>query len=68
MGEVYRARDTRLGPAERVGLEFRAEFFNLFNHPQFGPPDTFLPDETFGSINSTVNNPRLIQFALKFVF
>jgi hypothetical protein len=59
---------TTLGPAERMGLEFRAEFFNLFNHPQFGTPDTFLPDGTFGSINNTVNNPRLIQFALKFVF
>ena len=59
---------TTFGPTERMGLEFRAEFFNLFNHPQFGPPDTFLPDATFGSINKTVNNPRLIQFALKFVF
>jgi Carboxypeptidase regulatory-like domain len=59
---------TTFGPAERMGLEFRAEFFNLFNHPQFGTPDTFLPDGTFGSINNTVNNPRLVQFALKFVF
>ena len=59
---------TAFGPAERMGLEFRAEFFNLFNHPQFGTPDTFLPDGTFGTINNTVNNPRLIQFAMKFVF
>jgi hypothetical protein len=59
---------TTLGPAERMGLEFRAEFFNLFNHPQFAPPDTFLSSATFGSINNTVNNPRLIQFALKLVF
>jgi hypothetical protein len=59
---------TIFGPAERLGLEFRAEFFNLFNNPQFGPPFTFLPFATFGSINKTVNNPRLIQFALKFVF
>ena len=56
------------GPSERMGFEFRTEFFNLFNHPQFGAPDTFLPDGTFGSINNTINNPRLIQFALKFVF
>ena len=59
---------TILGPADRLGFEFRAEFFNLFNHPQFGPPDTFLPSGTFGSIKKTVNNPRLVQFALKFVF
>src|SRR4029077_7964665 len=38
---------TTFGPAERMGLEFRTEFFNLFNHPQFGPPDTLLPLATF---------------------
>jgi hypothetical protein len=64
---------TTFGPAERLGLEFRAEFFNLFNRPQFGPPDTFLLSASFGSItntvnNNTVNNPRLIQFAMKFTF
>jgi len=56
------------GPAERLGLEFRAEFFNLFNRAQFGPPDTFLPSASFGRITNKVNNPRLIQFAMKFVF
>jgi hypothetical protein len=59
---------TTFGPAEGMGLEFRAEFFNLFNRPQFGPPDTGLLGATFGSINNTVNNPRLIQLALKFAF
>lgn len=58
--------------AERYGLEFRTEFFNLFNHPQFGPPGTgFNGTATgngFGVVTSTVNNPRLIQFALKFIF
>ncbi len=57
---------------ERYGLEFRTEFFDLFNHPQFGPPGTgFNGTATgngFGVVTSTVNNPRLIQFALKFKF
>jgi hypothetical protein len=59
---------TTFGPAERMGLEFRTEFFNLFNHPQFGAPQTFLQSGSFGVVNNTVNNPRLVQFGMKFVF
>jgi Reverse transcriptase (RNA-dependent DNA polymerase) len=40
---------TTFGRAERMAIEFRAEFFNLFNHPQFGPPITSLPSGSFGS-------------------
>jgi hypothetical protein len=60
--------------AERYGIEFRTEFFNLFNHPRFGVPGTgFNGTATgngFGQVTSTNpdSNPRLIQFALKFVF
>lgn len=53
---------------ERANLEFRAEFFNLFNHPQFGPPQGALTSSTFGEVTNTVNNPRLLQFGLKFSF
>ena len=51
-----------------MGLNFRAEFFNLWNHSQFGLPVNDVTAEGFGSVNSTVNNPRLIQFALKLTF
>ena len=62
---------------ERLGFEFRTEFFNLFNHPYFAPPGTgFKGDPTqngFGQITQTVQGgvaspERLIQFALKLVF
>ncbi|MDQ1390073.1 MAG: hypothetical protein QOF56_3527, partial [Acidobacteriaceae bacterium] len=49
-------------------LDFRAEFFNIFNHSQFGQPGSDVESSTFGVISSTVNNPRLIQFALKLKF
>jgi hypothetical protein len=63
-------------PWENMGLNFRAEFFNLFNHAQFGNPNAgsspFIPDlnsaRGFGTISSTVNNPRVIQFGLKLTF
>ncbi len=53
---------------ERVNIEFRTEFFNLFNHPQFGPPNGTVTSSTFGQVTNTVNNPRLVQFGLKFIF
>jgi Carboxypeptidase regulatory-like domain len=55
-------------PREGMGLNFRAEFFNLFNHPQFGSPVADISAPGFGSVNSTVNNPRLVQFGLKLTF
>jgi hypothetical protein len=52
-----------------MGLNFRAEFFNLFNHPQYGMPINDINEGSlFGKVNSTVNNPRLIQLALKLSF
>ena len=51
---------------ERFTLEFRAEFFNLLNRPQFAPPNLSQGNATnFGTINSQANTPRLVQFALK---
>jgi hypothetical protein len=60
-------KNTRI--TERMGLQFRAEFFNLYNRTQFGPPgQVLLIPTTFGVSNSQVNNPRLIQFALRLVY
>ena len=57
---------------ERFVIQFRTEFFDLFNHPQWGfPGQGYNGTPTgngFGTVTSTVNNPRLIQFALKLKF
>jgi hypothetical protein len=67
----------RTNIGERAGVEFRTEFFNLFNHPYFSPPATgYAGSPTangFGTITSTVfagaaSAERLVQFALKVVF
>jgi outer membrane receptor protein involved in Fe transport len=55
-------------PSERTRMEFRAEFFNLFNTPQFADPATNLSSSTFGQISSTSVNPRFVQLALKLSF
>jgi hypothetical protein len=61
---------TRFGPDEKLRIEFRAEFFNLFNRTQFAPPNTSVTSSNFGVVSSTYpgTNPRLIQFGLKFAF
>jgi len=66
---------------ERLKLQFRAEAFNVFNHPTFGFVDPFLDDPTFGQAMQTLNTslgtlsplyqaggPRSMQFALKLTF
>ena len=61
-------KTTSFGPAEKFGFQFRAEFFNLFNHPQFGPPAHSFGATNFGQITSQNNNPRLVQLAAKLLF
>ena len=56
---------------EHGTLQFRTEFYNVWNHPQFDPPfgnnvSGFSPP--FGKITSTSTTPRVIQFGLKYLF
>jgi hypothetical protein len=63
---------------EGMNLQFRAEFFNLFNHPNFALPNVTVNSSGFGSIASTPDvanqnplgdgGPRQAQLALKLVF
>jgi hypothetical protein len=56
------------GIHEDANLQFRAEFFNVFNHPQFSNPANNLALTNFGQISSASVNSRLVQLALKYVF
>ena len=54
---------------DRMRTEFRAEFFNAFNHANFNHPNSSISDPgSFGKVYSTVNDPREIQLALKLYF
>jgi hypothetical protein len=55
---------------EKQNLEFRAEFFNAFNHPNFAQPDNFIDDGpgSTGVVTSVATPMREIQFGLKYAF
>ena len=54
--------------AEHYKLQFRAEFFNALNHPQFDLPNAAIGGASAGIISSTVGSPRDIQFSLRLSF
>ena len=60
------SKKTKIG--ERWDSEFRAEFYNAWNHTQFANPDGNFADSTFGQILNTREGPRVMQFGLKFLF
>src|SRR5262249_37854842 len=61
---------------EKKSIQFRSEFFNLFNHPQFALPADVVGNQSLygsnpnllGVITGTSVNPRLVQFALRLQF
>ena len=68
-------KDFPLGFREGTFVQFRAEFFNLFNHPHFYLPGTsaasmqdFASPSSFGVVNQTLNDPRFVQLGLKLIF
>ncbi|HYL37616.1 MAG TPA: carboxypeptidase-like regulatory domain-containing protein [Bryobacteraceae bacterium] len=63
------AKKTKVGGLnEDAYLEFRAEFFNTFNHPQFSNPNANAASASFGVIGSTSVAPRILQFAMRYSF
>lgn len=53
---------------ERLKLDFRTEFINLFNRVQFADPNTSFGNPSFGLVTSVLNQPRLVQFGLRLGF
>jgi hypothetical protein len=66
--DISAFKNFSLGQNERVGMQFRAEFYNLTNRPQFSAPGQIFGTAQFGQVSGQANLPRLIQFALRLRF
>jgi hypothetical protein len=53
---------------ERFQLQFRTDWFNALNHPQFLGPNTSPTSSAFGQVTGTWSSPRTIQFSMKLMF
>jgi hypothetical protein len=58
----------RKSGAERMDMQFRAEFFNLFNIVTMGMPANIVTGSGFGQISRTAGNSRQIQLSLKLIY
>ena len=63
--DIAALKNTKL--TERANLQFRAEFFNIFNNVNLKAPDARLTSSGFGRITAAYD-PRIIQFAMKLAF
>jgi hypothetical protein len=62
-------KSTRVGGLRPTAvLDFRTEFFNVWNHPEYNNPASGVNAATYSQITSSAGNPRLIQFALKYTY
>jgi hypothetical protein len=57
-----------IGMAESRRIELRIETFNLFNHVNWANPNVTVDNANAGRIISTANDPRIMQFAVKYAF
>jgi hypothetical protein len=53
---------------ERYNIQFRAEFLNAWNHPNFAGPNSSPTSSAFGQVTSQRGYPRRIQMMTKFIF
>jgi hypothetical protein len=53
---------------EKQYVQFRSQFYNVFNRPNFANPNGSRGSATFGQISGTVNGGRFIQLSLRYVF
>jgi hypothetical protein len=61
-------KENSFGPEGRFHLQFRVEFYNIFNRHTFNNPDTTLGSPTFGYVTSVNSTPRNGQFGVRFQF
>jgi hypothetical protein len=66
--DIDLAMERNIPITESQRFRFRAEFFNLTNTANFNNPSSNISTGSFGVISTTSNNPRIIQFALKYQF
>jgi len=70
--DLSAAKNTKI--TERIGLQFRAEVFNIMNHPNFTQPINQVTSPQFGQITATravrgdVSSSRQIQLGMKLIF
>jgi hypothetical protein len=62
------ALSKRTAIGDRLQVDFRSEFFNAANTPNFTSPNGSITSSSFGEITSITGNPRVVQFALKMMF
>jgi len=67
-GSVFKSFPLTKLIGEQGRLDLRFEFFNLFNHANFGDPNTNITNANFGVISGTRGDPRIAQVALKLLF